>query len=167
MGDSHTPCWSHDGKWIYFASDQTGRNEIYKVAPQGGKPTQITRNGGYSPSESPDGKFIYFTKLKPGIDIWRIPAAGGTDEFVVELPSVASRKWVVTGKGIYFLNSEGHFGYVDFYDLSTKHISHVAKLTKPQDPIGNGMAMSPDGRYVLYCQLDQETSDLIIVENFK
>ena len=42
--------WSQDGKWILFSSDKTGRFELYKMAAQGGgRPVQITRQGGLNP----------------------------------------------------------------------------------------------------------------------
>jgi len=55
--------FSHDGKWIYFASVRTGRNEVWKVPFAGGDAMQVTKNGGWFSMESPDGKFLYYTKL--------------------------------------------------------------------------------------------------------
>ena len=36
--------WSHDGKWIYFASDRGGgqTEQIWKVPAGGGEPIQVT-----------------------------------------------------------------------------------------------------------------------------
>jgi Tol biopolymer transport system component len=54
------PSWSHDGRWIYFSSDRTGRNEIWNTPPAGeGQAVQVTRSGGATALESPDGRFIY------------------------------------------------------------------------------------------------------------
>jgi TolB protein len=49
------PAWSSDGKWVYFVSLRTGRAEVWKVAPSGGTPLQVTHNGGFAAFESPDG----------------------------------------------------------------------------------------------------------------
>ena len=57
--------WSHDGKWIYFSSTRSGREEIWKMSSSGGEAVQITRNSGDTPQESPDGKFLYYMKGWP------------------------------------------------------------------------------------------------------
>ena len=56
------PYWSHDGKWIYFSSTRSGREEIWKIPSNGGEAVQITRNSGDIPQESADGKFLYYMK---------------------------------------------------------------------------------------------------------
>ena len=43
------PYWSHDGKWIYFSSTRSGREEIWKMPSSGGEAVQITRNSGDDP----------------------------------------------------------------------------------------------------------------------
>jgi len=48
--------------WIYFGSKRTGRWETWKVRADGGEVVQVTRNGGQMAFESPDGRFIYYTK---------------------------------------------------------------------------------------------------------
>src|SRR5262249_11918739 len=57
------PNWSRDGKWIYFASDRTGRFEIWRVPAEGGTAEQITRDGGYLVFESTDVQTLYDTKI--------------------------------------------------------------------------------------------------------
>ena len=59
------PYWSHDGKWIYYASTRTGREEIWRMSSNGGEAVQITHNSGDTPQESPDGKFVYYAKGYP------------------------------------------------------------------------------------------------------
>jgi Tol biopolymer transport system component len=55
------PEWSRDGRWIYYASDASGRLEIWKIPAAGGMPVQLTMDGGgVEPRESPDGRSVYF-----------------------------------------------------------------------------------------------------------
>jgi Tol biopolymer transport system component len=45
--DSVNASWSHDGKWIYFASNRTGQWQIWKMPSQGEDAMQLTRQGGF------------------------------------------------------------------------------------------------------------------------
>ena len=60
--DENVPSWSRDGRWIYFSSDRTGKRQIWKTPAAGGVAVQVTKEGGFQASESPDGKFVYYTK---------------------------------------------------------------------------------------------------------
>ena len=68
------PSWSRDSKWIYFASLRTQDLQIWKVPAKVGV-IQMTSKGGNVPIESPDGRFVLYTKQGSGI--WRIPVSGG------------------------------------------------------------------------------------------
>ena len=41
--DDYVPSWSRDGLWICFGSTRSGTDEVWKVAPRGGEPVQVTR----------------------------------------------------------------------------------------------------------------------------
>lgn len=59
----HSSHISADGKWIAYASDETGRHEVWaEPLPQTGKRIQLTRDGGAHPVWAPDGSTIYFTQ---------------------------------------------------------------------------------------------------------
>ena len=82
--DDYVPSWSRDGLWIYFGSTRSGRNEIWKVAPGGGEPVQVTQHGGLYAKESVDGRDLYYasTATFPAT-ICRVPVAGGEEVTVV------------------------------------------------------------------------------------
>jgi Tol biopolymer transport system component len=46
----------------YFDSDRTGEPQVWKIPEAGGDAIQVTRDGGLAPVESPDRRFIYYTK---------------------------------------------------------------------------------------------------------
>jgi serine/threonine protein kinase len=52
--------WSADGKSVYFASERTGRREIWKQPVSGGAPLQVTHEGGYVARESPGREVALF-----------------------------------------------------------------------------------------------------------
>ena len=62
----------------------------------------MTKDGGYAPLESPDGKFLYYTKALFSTSLWKIPIEGGEASKVLEglsyYPNVA-----IVGSGIYFI----------------------------------------------------------------
>ncbi|HEY6455231.1 MAG TPA: hypothetical protein VIY90_08110 [Steroidobacteraceae bacterium] len=52
---------SPDGRWLAYASDETGRPEVWlEPLPITGKRVQLTKNGGSHPEWSPDGGKMYF-----------------------------------------------------------------------------------------------------------
>jgi Tol biopolymer transport system component len=59
----HSSAMSPDGKWMAYASNETGRYEVWIEAfPRTGTRTQLTRDGGAHPMWLPDGKAIYFDR---------------------------------------------------------------------------------------------------------
>jgi hypothetical protein len=39
-----------------------------------------------------------------------------------------------------------------------------ARLASLEEPSGSGLAVSPDGAWILYAQTDQVTSDILVVD---
>jgi dipeptidyl aminopeptidase/acylaminoacyl peptidase len=174
------PSWSHDGRWIYFASDRSGRYEVWKVSRDGGEAIQVTRAGGHVAFESPDGKYLYYTKFNPrrsAEPLFRMPAGGGEEVQVV--PGVASWElFGVTSKGVYFAPPQPGAGTIQFLDATSGKVSTLATLGMPvtgggmfqatlDKPVAGGLAVSPDDAYVVWSQLDRSTSNLMLVEGFR
>ncbi|MCH8935304.1 MAG: PD40 domain-containing protein [Gemmatimonadetes bacterium] len=70
------PMWGRDGM-IYFASERDGIFNIWKIAPEGGAPMQVTRHsrGGVKyPSISPDGGTIIYTNDH---ELWTLDVPDG------------------------------------------------------------------------------------------
>ena len=58
--DEMMPAVSPDGRWLAYASDASGRFEVYVRALSGAGPWQISSRGGTAPRWSPDGARLYF-----------------------------------------------------------------------------------------------------------
>ena len=160
------PSWSRDGRWIYFDSFRTGEQQLWKMPEAGGDAIQVTRDGGFAPLESPDGKFIYYTKDLFGASVWRLPVEGGQRPTKVLENLSDYRNLVLTNKGIYFIPSQDRdssIRSIQFLDFATNHTKRVASFGKPFDA---GLALSPDGGWILYSQVEQVGSELRLVENF-
>ena len=152
--------WSRDGRWIYFASGPGVSAQVWKMPSQGGEPVQVTRNGGMAPLESADGKKLYYVKpviAMGGGSLWRMPVGGGPEEKVVD--SIYRFNYAVTEKGIYFTHSDSIY----FLDFAAGEVRPVLKTPRPD----TGLAISPDGRYLLFSKRDAVGSDLMLVESFR
>ncbi|MHC4507506.1 MAG: protein kinase domain-containing protein [Planctomycetota bacterium] len=54
-------CWSPDGRWVAYASDESGRWEVYvEPYPGLGPKVMISTEGGYEPAWSRDGKELFY-----------------------------------------------------------------------------------------------------------
>lgn len=162
------PSWSPDGKRIYFKSDRSGSDQIWWIRAAGGSPTQLTHAGACEAFASPDGKLVYYTKRAWG-PIWSVPADGGPEKPVPQLArfDAIRRSWGVTQEGIYFISKQqGPDQIVRFFSFATQKVSPL--LTLEREPIWNypDVALSSDGRTLLIARLDQETNDLMMMENF-
>ncbi|HEV8215171.1 MAG TPA: protein kinase [Gemmatimonadaceae bacterium] len=63
--DEFNPAVSPDGKWLAFASDESGRNEVYVTRfPEGGARQQVSTDGGSSPVWAHDGRTLFFRSVK-------------------------------------------------------------------------------------------------------
>lgn len=158
------PSWSRDGKWIYFGSNRSGSYQVWKMPASGGAASQVTQKGGFVPLESQDGKFVYYMKGYDDRNIWRVPSRGGEEAEV--LRTILARNFDVAKDGIYFIpelgSSKSHS--IRFFSFATGAIKSIASI---EDPVGNCISVSPDGRWILYPKLDLEGSDLMLVENFR
>lgn len=161
------PSWSGDGKWIYFDSNRGGDWEIWKAPAQGGDAVEVTKAGGYEPFESPDGKLVFYSKLQtPGI--WSVPVEGGQEVLVLEKASESM--WAVARDGICFLDwKDALHPVMQFYNFRNRRSTVVYEFPRGTlfDLSGTNFSVSPDERWILYTQLDQAGSNLVLVENFR
>jgi Tol biopolymer transport system component len=174
LGDSSAPSWSRDGQWIYYMSAREEDVEIWKTPVSGGKPVQVTRDGGFVPLEAPDGRFVYylkkdshshlFTKTEQSDGLWRARADGG-EEMRIFTDPVTYRAFDVLEDGIYYL-SPGRSGetLLKFYEFSNKTSALLATIDKP---VGNYLDFSPKRRWLLYTQQDEAAGDLMLVDGFR
>ncbi len=161
------PSWSRDGRWIYFASARSGPWEVWKMPSAGGPAAQVTRHGGHGAFESPDGKFLYYTKYPAVSGIWRMPTSGGEETLVVAGVEPESwGYWAVVEKGIYYLDTTA-MPAIAFFDFTSRQVTRVFELQNRPAREATGLAASPDGRAILYTQLDALTRDIVLVENFQ
>ena len=173
-----TPSWSQDGRWIYFSSDRTGRWQVWKLAfdaRDGGSALQVTQGGGFAPTESPDGEYVYFSRRHsfpedPENAVWRVPVQGGKEEEVVKSLRSSWGNWDVTDEGVYFVDDDASPGdarwVIKSFRFDDGSIDELAGLAFEPSLGGPGFSVSSDGRWAL-CMLREADSDLMLVEDFR
>jgi eukaryotic-like serine/threonine-protein kinase len=163
------PNWSHDGRWIYFRSNRKGGWQLWKQPASGGQAVQITQQGGFEASESPDGRLLYYTKGRGPGGIWQVPVEGGEERPVPELSKAGYwRYWAIQTDGICFLSQESPaVAVIKFFNFATHKVTTV--LTPDKTPLADpiGLSLSPDRKWILYVQADQGINDLMLIENFR
>ena len=175
-GGAEVPSWSPDGKRVVFYTNAEGSRQIWEVAATGGAPVQLTHGGSYDPSESADGRYLYFgSVMSPGI--WRIPLAprlpdgslaNQEGELIREtLPVTGHRFWTLGQSGIYFVDAQKAPAVLKFVDLASHRVTVLATLPKPPAKFTRGLSISPDGRYALYCEDDVDRYEIRVVDNFR
>jgi Tol biopolymer transport system component len=86
--NAYAPSYSHDGQWIYFASNKTGKSEVWRMPAKGGSPVRVTSNGGTNPIESPNGDKLFYVKQSlAGSSVWCADTHGGSSYRSSNLPA--------------------------------------------------------------------------------
>jgi len=149
--ESEVPIWSRNGKAVYFASNRTGRYELWKQDIASAISTQITRHGGFSGVESYDGRYLYYVKyFRSGI--WRMPIDGGEEELITDLPEPwYLRYWDISETGLYFYDiAASPRPAIKYYDFKTRQTKTVLELEGQAMEWTPGISVSRDGRTLLY-----------------
>jgi hypothetical protein len=93
-----------------------------------------------------------------------MPVEGGSETRVI--PALYRYSYAVTDKGIYFTTdaTRDQSASVQFLNFATGIATPIVNLQKPPDL---GISVSPDGRTLLFAQIDSAGRNLMLVENFR
>jgi hypothetical protein len=90
--------------------------------------------------------------------------AGGEEIHVLD--EAVQGFWALLDKGIYFVNPKPH-PTIDFFDFATRRTKQIAGVEKELQLVSPSLAVSPDGRWLLYVQVESFESDIMLMENFR
>lgn len=153
--DEECECYDRSGEW-----------QVWRMPADGGPAVQLTRGGGYRALESPDGRWLYYTRWQAD-GLWRMPREGGDEERVLgeELKSWNWGNWAVAAAGVYFVTGDpAGRESVALYDPVAGAV--VRRLPLAGTPVRPSLALSPTGGPALLVQLDRVESDLLLVDGF-
>ena len=160
------PSFSHDGAWIYFSSDRSGVPFIWKIPVAGGTAIQVSHTPGLMALESRDGAYLYYVE-SPTVQVsgplWQVPLKGGAPIKLVDGVSAAAID--LADAGVYYLERAAEGMNLRYFDpVKRQSILVAANLG---NVVGPGLAVSRDGRTILFARTDASTNDLMLVENFR
>lgn len=163
------PSWSHDGQWLYFCSNRSGKLQIWKRPFAGGDAIQLTQQGGLEAFEAPDGKTVYYLKGRGIAGLWRVNTDGTHEEPVPELAEAGYwRYWTINRNGLYFVAHNEQFPYqIKHFDFATRQVKTIATIDKLPAWLTPGLAVAPDGRQILFASNDLFASSILLLENFR
>lgn len=164
-GDDRNPSWSQDGQWIYFGSNRSGSWQVWKLPVEGGAAEQVTQLGGFSATETLDGSELYYSR-RDTAGLWKMPLSGGEEQQVVSSLTLSDwGNWVVHPDGIFLVEREGQgtpsLARFDLNAGTKELIRPIPGMVWEGTP---SIAISPDGKSLLYTEMGQATADLMLVE---
>jgi Tol biopolymer transport system component/DNA-binding winged helix-turn-helix (wHTH) protein len=165
VSDNSEPSWSPDGKWIYFTQgDDISESSVWRVPSGGGHAVQLASASAGPPRASPDGQYVYFFRLK---NLWRMMPDGSLPEEVKGMPELGFQgdEWFPAKAGIYFMSHENGKTTIELYDTRTQRIRPIFTLERSTPYWVGAMPVSPDGKWMLFPQVDGHSGNLMMVEN--
>jgi Tol biopolymer transport system component len=166
VGDENVPTWSRDGRWIYFSSEQGAGRDIWRVAATGGVPQRMT-HGVSSPfaCESLDGKTLFFQLKDADSPLMAMTLANGRTRQLVAC--VKTSAFGAGPQGVYYVPCDpSPDPPVHVLNLETGRDRRLGTLEKLL-PGPLGLAVSPDGKSIVYPRVMNENRDLMLIENFR
>jgi len=164
--ENRCPSWSHDGKWIYFASTRSNGYQVWKLPAEGGTPIQITKEGGHAALESTDGKILYYAKNSyANPEIWQVPVDGGVEKPVSgQVRPYTWASWSVTDRGLVFAapSLDGRPS-LRLYEPAARRLTNLGKISTVPFWIG----VSRDAKTAVFDQPGWQQSQIMVVENFR
>jgi len=163
--DENTPTWSHDGRFIYFSSNRTRAETIWRVPAMGGPEEQVARTGGGRSEESADGTTLFFQRasVAQSSPLLAVSLAGGPERTAIDC--VPRFGYAVGVAGVYHVACGGDARGSPLFLLDPA--TGRDRLLGTLEGRVENLTVSPDGKAFLYARYVGEGSDLVLIENLR
>jgi serine/threonine protein kinase len=167
-GGGTVPSWSRDGRFVYFHSARDGRGQIWRVPATGGAEERVTRDGaGRGAIESADGRTLFFKRSDGNAPLVALSLAGGAERTVAPCVRAWPAVFDVVASGVYYPDCRAGDPGLHRLDPASGRDELLGVLENAEQPADTTIAVSPDGRTILYPKVVREGSDLRLIENFR
>ena len=122
---------------------------------------QVSHDGGRSPQHAFGDSWIYW--WWNGI-LWRAPDSGGTAEKIGG--PLGDSSWAPWRDGLVAFAGPSRVAFVSWREPKTSLQLDLPKPASPRLLRRPTLAVSPDGKWVLYTVTALDRGDLVLVENF-
>jgi hypothetical protein len=155
--------WSRDGQWIYFSSDRSGIEQVWKMKSDGDGAVQLTKGSGYRPFEAPDGRVVFRKNFDERL--WSVGSDGTNESLLAE---VRVRDFAVIDEGVLLVEPPvGPNPKLKLLSSARKRIEPFGNLIElPPGLVQTGFSASSDGRRLVFIGVQSEV-DLTLIEGFR
>jgi len=172
-------CWSGDGRWVYYTSEQDGITCIAKVPAEGGTTSHHVRSHAAMTAVTPDGHTLYYVHRPRSdsldfvgeLEICSAAVGGGSSSIMARV----SGERVPLGRFLFqpFLSPDGRWLAAPLTDGATSNVwvlptsgAPMRALTDFGDrpiTIARSVSWSADSRY-LYAAVAEIESDVVLLD---
>ena len=139
---------------------------LYRIASSGGPAERFTDHPSSYCAVSAD-RVIFDVLESNGVVLWSKPVGGGPQAPLEGMPRIRyDDSWAASNTGIYYTDTGSKPVNVNFYELASRSTRRL--MTLKQTPIpggGLGISVSPDGRWLLYGQSGDESSEIMLASD--
>ncbi len=155
------PVWSQDCQWL-FASDTKGR--LYRFPFSGGAAQLFTQHPANQAAAFADG-VIFSVLERSGVVLWSKRDINAPEAPLEGMQRIGyADAWTATAAGVYYTDTSGNQSRVSYYDFASRATRQLVTLKANPVPGGGfGIDVSADGHWLLYSQVDDLQSDIMLV----